>query len=936
MTGENPTSAARNIASGWSGAILFLIFFIASSAYSLYLQRIDKDLKTFAAPLGIVSFELPDDADDSRAIITSWSDDDCRKAQKSLNLDYGFVILYSTTLALAWYLAGPHLQEDCGNWFRVVIRLLIVLMVLAGLLDVVENLILRRMLNDPATIEDSTATLVWWCAGLKFVLIFGLGIPGLILAVTVHEKLQVVYSRTVRPWFEWIARYPLMALVAGAILFVTGVPNPESPGLGISYLFWHDNPDIRTMAGLMLGILIFELGFVGYLLDAEQKWMWKPELTGPRATALRLWNRALYLLAIWVPLLGVIVYRVAQDFEGRGRLLLGLAIGFVGSLIVWGVLYIISRVFFGDKTLIAVRSGVETSARLKHILKLPDDNHLAWMHLSAVWMFVLTLISVVVALSAYHEAAVAICVLLVAVTIVYGRLVYTFPDRHFGWIAAGAAVAIAAAGLASYPHRFEGLDHYYKTQNLVRLSDFDSSFDHENGKPESPPIESGLMDNHVLVRKWRERHPNKKPNLIVVAASGGGIRAAVWTTVVLTHLERKIEGFPYQVRLITGTSGGMLGSAHYVETLKEPGTDRDPTLEELVDNISEEGLSAASWTLVARDIPLLGYGSQDRGKALEQSWRKNTGGSLEEKLSSLAKGEKEGWRPSLVFLPMLVDDGRRLLISNLDLSDLTISSGSVILDNKKKQKEKIQRHAYSWEALQFYHLFPKARDELLLSTAVRMNASFPYISPPGVLPTIPPRRVTDAGFYDNYGVNLAVRWLSNLARIEAEDKKTEVKKTEKKTNWLRDNVSHVVLIQISDHPAGQSRRQLTMGDEEPRKPIVRGQDWLLTPFNAVLSARNSTMSFRNDEQVAELDRLLNTTGKKEFFTTVSFEFTANASLSWYLADSEIARLRYCMEGDEVDPQLYSKLKHTHKLPPKELERVKSGMLQNKLNCCCRS
>ena len=39
-----------------------------------------------------------------------------------------------------------------------------------------------------------------------------------------------------------------------------------------------------------------------------------------------------------------------------------------------------------------------------------------------------------------------------------------------------------------------------------------------------------------------------------------------------------------------------------------------------------------------------------------------------------------------------------------------------------------------------------------------MNASFPYISPAVSLPVDPPRRVVDAGYYDNYGVNLAAAW----------------------------------------------------------------------------------------------------------------------------------------------------------------------------------
>ena len=39
-----------------------------------------------------------------------------------------------------------------------------------------------------------------------------------------------------------------------------------------------------------------------------------------------------------------------------------------------------------------------------------------------------------------------------------------------------------------------------------------------------------------------------------------------------------------------------------------------------------------------------------------------------------------------------------------------------------------------------------------------MNASFPYISPAVSLPVDPPRRVVDAAYYDNYGVNLAAAW----------------------------------------------------------------------------------------------------------------------------------------------------------------------------------
>ena len=62
--------------------------------------------------------------------------------------------------------------------------------------------------------------------------------------------------------------------------------------------------------------------------------------------------------------------------------------------------------------------------------------------------------------------------------------------------------------------------------------------------------------------------------MVIVVASGGGIRAAAWTFLVLSELEARFadEGipFPYHVRLITGASGGMFGAAYYVRSLRAP------------------------------------------------------------------------------------------------------------------------------------------------------------------------------------------------------------------------------------------------------------------------------------------------------------------------------------------------------------------------------
>ena len=134
---------------------------------------------------------------------------------------------------------------------------------------------------------------------------------------------------------------------------------------------------------------------------------------------------------------------------------------------------------------------------------------------------------------------------------------------------------------------------------------------------------------------------------------------------------------------------------------------------------------------------------------------------------------------------MIVEDGRRLLISNLDLdrpgdpgmpgSGMVLASGHLISDSCAGTKP----GSTSLSALEFYRIFPEGQG-LFLSTAVRISTSFPYVSPAVSLPTDPPRRVVDAGYYDNYGVEVATAWIYQ------------------NRSWLAKNTAGVLLVQIRD------------------------------------------------------------------------------------------------------------------------------------------
>jgi hypothetical protein len=206
---------------------------------------------------------------------------------------------------------------------------------------------------------------------------------------------------------------------------------------------------------------------------------------------------------------------------------------------------------------------------------------------------------------------------------------------------------------------------------------------------------------------------------------------------------------------------------------------------------------------------------------------------------------------------MLVEDGRRLVISNLDLGDLLENRSAALLAGQQ---------VLSREGVEFYRLFPDAG--LTLATAARMSASFPYFAPAVALPTRPRRRVVDAGYFDNYGVSLATAWLFQHR------------------DWVSDHASGVVLVQIRDGLSERERTLTGLGEPDPSTAAARGLEWLTTPPEGLFNAQMWTTSFRNDEQLELLANVFNGRQGPLFFTTATFEFSGEVSLSWYLTGRE--------------------------------------------------
>ena len=221
----------------------------------------------------------------------------------------------------------------------------------------------------------------------------------------------------------------------------------------------------------------------------------------------------------------------------------------------------------------------------------------------------------------------------------------------------------------------------------------------------------------------------------------------------------------------------MLGASAYVATLKPnaaglaaarhvPG-ELDAAL---VPRLERESLSpVARWTAVPDLLSMLCPVrlSHDRGRVLETAWERNTSPKGREADSplfapfrGLAEGERNGWRPSLILSPMIVPNPRPMLISNLDLKGLNRDELFKIFANETGY----------------------GTDHLKISTAVRMNAAFPLVTPAVSLPTDPPWRVVDAGYFDNYGVSVAAAWVT------------------RNLHWLSENTGGVLLVQSAAYP----------------------------------------------------------------------------------------------------------------------------------------
>ncbi len=419
---------------------------------------------------------------------------------------------------------------------------------------------------------------------------------------------------------------------------------------------------------------------------------------------------------------------------------------------------------------------------------------------------------------------------------------------------------------------------------------------------------------------WASRPRNGKPQggkpkLVIVATTGGGIQAAVWTAVVLEKLEKDMPAFRDHIRLMTGASGGMQAAGLYAADFA-----RYPRPEPnwLSDRLARDSLWPTVQEMLVHDLPRLGWPGRsdaDRGRRLEKQWQDNTAlwthrgmpsgppanwfqaasedyrqagrSPFERNFYEMRTDEAQCKQPVLVFSPMLVEDCRRVVISNLSME--WFAKTRVPHLNPRPPYEPMKPDdLISIPALEFWRYFPDAREKFTVGTAARMSATFPFVGPAVSLPTLPPRRVVDAGYFDNFGINMASMWLHHhRAEILA-------------------HTSGVVIVEIRAYPRREEKLRFALTNADGR-PTAESFNWAVaesaSPLEAVYNLYARSAYFRNDQLLHVLHEAFNarpdTRPERPFFTTVTFECNQPAALSWTLPERNYEEIRAIFDPDVI-------------------------------------
>lgn len=402
-----------------------------------------------------------------------------------------------------------------------------------------------------------------------------------------------------------------------------------------------------------------------------------------------------------------------------------------------------------------------------------------------------------------------------------------------------------------YSSKAYGLD-YSKEKNI-----------YQSPKLAADTIAKDSLYHIAILEKWakKNKEEGKKPKLILFNVSGGGSRASMWAFKVLQYLDSISTGeVTKNIHLISGSSGGMIGSAYFRELLdrKQDGKKINIHHHKYAYDLGKDILNPLVFSLAVNDYFIrfqkFEYDGEkywkDRGYAFEKTLNKNTRGYLDKPLGAYRLKEFNSEIPLMILSPAIINDGKIMLTANHPLGFMCQNQGIKDEDFLMANGENVE-----------YSRILKGLKPLntRFISALRMNSSFPYIMPTIELPTEPTMEIIDAGLRDNYGIKTSLRYLYSFK------------------DWVEENTSGVILVQVR---YGKKQSKLSLKDNT--NSILQN---LTAPFGSVYGNLFRIQDYNNDaalefaggwlnKEVYLIEFLLSSTDEKEI------------SLSWHLTEKE--------------------------------------------------
>jgi hypothetical protein len=368
-----------------------------------------------------------------------------------------------------------------------------------------------------------------------------------------------------------------------------------------------------------------------------------------------------------------------------------------------------------------------------------------------------------------------------------------------------------------------------------------------------------------ILNAWKRQTGEKKPKIVFLNFTGGGMSAAMFSSLVLQKTDSLTDGkLMKNAFLMTGASGGMLGAAYYREVYlrKKMNQIYSHHSPKYINNVAKDLLNPVAFTILVNDLgmPFRKFSlngetyTKDRGYVFERVFNENTEFFLDKSVKEYKQMEEVAVIPMMIIVPTIINDQRKLYITPQPVSYLM-----------KPLHHKFSKDSSVIDGVDFGAMFSKQNaGNLKMTTALRMNATYPYILPYVSLPSEPEIKVMDAGFRDNYGIETTAKFIHTFQ------------------DWIKENTSGVIVVQV------RSNKRSREIEKYERETIISR---MLKPVSNIYANFLVRQEYDQNYLIAHASEWVN--GKLEF---INFEYVAEkkeeeASLSLHLTDKEKQDIR---------------------------------------------